>query len=152
MQMRKRVVNIVDDDPSVRGALWRLMTAHGYDAHTFGSAQALLASGLPSDDSCILMDFAMPEMNGLELKAELDRLGCTAPAILITAFNDADLEMRARAAGVTALFLKPVDADVLTGAINRAMAETGRRVPAGAGSAAGKKGEASPALRCETSA
>ena len=82
-----------------------------------------LAAGLPSPDSCLIIDVAMPEMDGLQLQAELKRLGSKAPVIFITALDDPGLRERAKQAGAVAFFQKPVDSDALVDAIKWALTE-----------------------------
>ena len=66
---------VVDDDPSVLGALSRLLRVRALEAKTFNSAQEFLAS-LPNGwPDCLIVDFQMPEMTGLELHAHLIRAG-----------------------------------------------------------------------------
>ncbi len=116
-----RKVHIIDDDSSVRRGFKRLLKSYGYDVQVFASAREFLAAGLPGDDSCLVIDVAMPEMNGLQLLEELTKQGCKAPVIFITALNDPEIRNRAKRFGVAAFFQKPVDADVFLDALNGAM-------------------------------
>ncbi len=132
---KKVVVYVIDDDPSVRYGLSKLMDAYGLEARFFESAREFLAAagvqprgghapirGLPGDNSCIVIDVAMPDMNGLELQEELTRAGCKAPVIFFTALNDPDVRERAKLAGAAGFFQKPVDAGALLDAIKWAVA------------------------------
>ena len=116
----KPVVYIVDDDPSVSRGLGRLMKSHGYEAWVFASARELLASGLPGADACLIIDVAMPQMDGLQLYAELCRRGCQAPAIFITALDDPAVRESVNRLGAAGFFRKPVDGDELLAAVKRA--------------------------------
>jgi FixJ family two-component response regulator len=116
----KSVVYIIDDDPSALRGLGRLMAAHGYGVHVFSSAREFLTSGPPGADACLLIDVAMPEMDGLQLYAELVRRGCQAPAIFITAQDDPATRESVKQAGAAGVFRKPVDGDELLEAIRRA--------------------------------
>jgi len=122
----KRKVHIIDDDPSVRRGLKRLMGAYGYEGCAFACAREFLAAGPPGDDSCLIIDVAMPDMDGLQLLEELTRLGCKAPVIFITALDDPDIRQRATRAGVVAFFRKPVDADELLDAVKKGARDGGR--------------------------
>lgn len=113
----KRVVYIIDDDPSIRRGFKRLMEADGYDARVFASAGEVLAAGLPGANFCLIIDVAMPEMNGLQLYAELLRRGCQAPAIFITALDDPAVRESVKGMRRAAFFQKPVDADALLDAV-----------------------------------
>jgi FixJ family two-component response regulator len=122
----KPVVYIIDDDPSVLRGLARLMKAHGFVAQAFASARAVLASALPAADACLLIDVAMPEMDGLQLCAELRRRGCLAPAIFITTLDDPAVREAVNRLGAAGFFRKPVDGDELREAVNRAMNGRGK--------------------------
>ena len=117
---------IIDDDPSALHGLGRLMKAHGYDARLFASAREILASDLPGANACLLIDVAMPEMDGLQLFKELVRRGCQAPAIFITALEGPAVRESVKQAGGAGFIQKPVDADALLGAVN-GVARTGSK-------------------------
>ena len=80
------MVAIVDDDDAIRTALRRLMRTIGYEATTFGSAEALLSSLEAAPPACMLTDIQMPGMSGLELASELDRLRPGLPIAVMTAY------------------------------------------------------------------
>jgi FixJ family two-component response regulator len=121
MPEQKFIVYIIDDDSSVLRGLRRLVDAYGYDARGFASAGEFLATGLPGDNSCLIIDVAMPEMDGLQLQEELVRRACKAPVIFITARNDPDIRERAKRAGGVGFFQKPVDAGALLDVIKWAL-------------------------------
>ena len=78
-------IAIVDDDPAVLRALSRLLRSRAFLVTTYGSGQEFLAAlpdGLPE---CLIVDFQMPEMNGMELHQHLISNGIAIPTILITA-------------------------------------------------------------------
>ncbi len=108
---------IIDDDPSALRGLGRLMQAHGYDARLFASAREILACDLPGANARLLIDVAMPEMDGLQLYQELVRRGCQAPAIFITALEDPAVRESVNQAGGAGFLQKPVDADALLDAM-----------------------------------
>lgn len=97
----------------------QLMAAHGYDARVFASAREFLASGPPGTAACLLIDVAMPEMDGLQLYAELLRRGCKTPAIFITALDDPATRESVKRLGAAGFFRKPVDGDELLAAVKR---------------------------------
>ena len=89
MAEKSPCIAIVDDDPAVLRALSRLLRSRAFHVKTYGSGQEFLAAlpnGLPK---CLIVDFQMPEMNGLELQQHLICNGKTVPTILITAQADA---------------------------------------------------------------
>ena len=74
-------VFIVDDDPSVLKALGRLMRSAGLNATTFASPQEFLDNHDQNALGCLVLDVAMPDMNGLELQQKLVTRGCELPVI-----------------------------------------------------------------------
>ena len=66
-------VFVVDDDPSVRSGLWRLLVSDGLRVATFASAREFLDDPRIGQPGCIVIDLRMPDSNGLQLQAELKR-------------------------------------------------------------------------------
>ena len=114
-------VAIVDDDPSVRKALARLLRAFSINPQTYGSAREFLDSLPGGVPECLILDLQMPEMNGLELQGELARVGARIPTIVITAHNEIGYRERCRAAGAASYLIKPLDEGTLLSAISAAM-------------------------------
>ena len=112
---------VVDDEPSVRRALSRLMTSAGYNAVTYGSAQAFLDGDHPEEPDLLILDVRMPGMNGLELQNHLAVSGRPIPIVFITAHENAIAKTTALAAGAVAFFQKPFDEKDLLGAIQHAL-------------------------------
>lgn len=112
---------IIDDDPSVLRGMGRLMQAHGYDARVFASGRELLAADLPAVDAFLIIDVAMPGMDGLELYEELRRGGCRAPAIFITALDDPSVRGAVKRAGGAGFLRKPVEEEDLLDAVHRSL-------------------------------
>ena len=113
-------IAVVDDDPAVLKALSRLLRSRAFHVDTYGSGQELLASlanGLPE---CLIVDFQMPEMNGLELQRRMIRDDFHVPTIMITAQRDLGLHEHENA-GLVALLLKPFQDSTLFAAIDRAI-------------------------------
>jgi FixJ family two-component response regulator len=107
---------LVDDDPAVLHALTFAFEIDGYAVSGFGSGEALLASDLPSDPVCYVLDEKLPGMSGLDLHAQLRSRGERAPVILITSNPSAYLRSRAAAAGID-LVEKPLLGSVLAGKV-----------------------------------
>jgi len=93
-----RVVVVVEDDDSMRQALGRLLEVAGFRAVTFGSAEALLSTGGVDGAVCVVSDFKLPAMSGLELMIELN---ARAPSGSRTHRSDSRMKRR-RAALVPA--------------------------------------------------
>jgi FixJ family two-component response regulator len=115
-------VLVVDDDPSVLSALARLIQAAGFRVLTFDRPSALLASTIPTDDACMVVDINLPEMNGDALCSALKASGRGLPAVLITGRNDFATQRLIEGADAVAALFKPVDERALFDAIARALA------------------------------
>jgi FixJ family two-component response regulator len=116
---------VVDDDPSVLSALARLIQAAGFRVLTFDRPSALLASAIPSDNACMVVDLNLPEMNGSELCNALAASERGLPAILITGRDDFATQRLIEEAHAVASLFKPVDERTLFDAITRALAPSG---------------------------
>jgi FixJ family two-component response regulator len=107
VQKNRRVVAIVDDDESVRDAIKRLMRSMGLAAEVFASAEEFLRSPDLDRTGCLVVDFSMPNMNGLELRHSLLLQRKEIPTIMITAYPSDDVRARALQAGVIGYLTKP---------------------------------------------
>ena len=94
--MRKEpVISIVDDDQFVRDSLKRLMKSVGYMAAAYPSAGDFLKSSQLEETSCLIADVHMPSMTGAELYEYLIKAGLAIPTILMTAYPDDRVRIRA---------------------------------------------------------
>jgi len=98
---------VVDDDESVREALAGLMKSLGYRAMAFSSAEDFLNSQGRDSAACLIADVQMPGMTGLELYNQLIASGNPIPTILITAYPDKGMRVRALQTGVVCCLTKP---------------------------------------------
>jgi FixJ family two-component response regulator len=115
-------VAVVDDEPSVRKALGRLLTASHMDVETFASGQEFLDSLSSRRPDCVVLDLHMPGLSGLDVQHELARGGAELPIVIVTAHEDAERRAQCLAAGATAYLLKPLDERTLLDAIGKATA------------------------------
>jgi FixJ family two-component response regulator len=123
MPLETPVVFVVDDDVSVRESIEQLVLYAGFRAETFESASQFLARPRPQTASCLVLDVALPDLNGLDVQALLtDRLDL--PIIFITGNGDVPMTVRAMKAGAAEFLMKPVDVDVLLAAIRQAVARS----------------------------
>ena len=121
--MSDPVVHVVDDDMSMRDSIAFLLGAEGISARTYESARALLDSGSGLDSGCIVTDIRMPEMDGMELVAELQRRGVRLPVIVLTGHGDVALAVQAMKAGVADFLEKPFDDEALLRAVRASLAQ-----------------------------
>jgi FixJ family two-component response regulator len=114
-------VAIVDDDVSIQRALARLLSAAGWQAVTFPSAEAFLQTGMEASPDCLMLDVWLPGMTGVELLEHLAVTGSTLPTVIITGRDDLQIHMRAMQAGAVAYLLKPLDEQELLQALQKAL-------------------------------
>jgi FixJ family two-component response regulator len=119
----RAVVHVVDDDPSVRGALESLFDSVGLASQTYGAARDFLAASRADEPGCIVIDVRLPDMNGLEFQAQLTRMGVRLPVVIMTGHGDIPMSVRAMKRGAVDFLSKPFhDQDMLdavTAAIER---------------------------------
>ena len=96
----RNVMLVVDDDSAVGNSLKFVLEVEGFQVRVFSSAEELLNEDSLPDASCLVVDYYMPGMNGLELVAHLRDRNVLIPAILITPAPSQNLRNRAAAAGV----------------------------------------------------
>jgi FixJ family two-component response regulator len=108
------MVFVVDDDPSVRRAIKRLVESVGLQVELFGSAAEFMDSSRPDVVSCLVLDIRLPGMSGLDFQRELARARDEIPTIFITAHGDIPMTVRAMKAGAVEFLTKPFrDQDLL---------------------------------------
>ena len=101
-------VLLVDDDRAVRRAIKLLLESSNYNVREYGQASDLLCDEVAKTCGCMITDYCMPEMSGLELLRKLRSIGWLGPAILITGHHESDLVQRAIASGFYAVIEKPL--------------------------------------------
>src|ERR1700730_13721715 len=115
------VVFVIDDDPSMRGALEDLVGSVGLQVRPFASPQDFLQSKLPEVPGCLVLDVRLPGMSGLTFQQELARLGGALPVIFITGHGDIPMSVRAMKAGAVEFLTKPFHDQELLDAIHTAI-------------------------------
>jgi RNA polymerase sigma factor (sigma-70 family) len=128
MSEPESIVFVVDDDPSVRSAIERLIGTVGLQVQLFGSAQEFLASRLPNVPSCLVLDIRLPGISGLGLQRQLVEANVQIPIIFITSHGDVPMTVRAMKAGAVEFLTKPFHDQDLLDAIYLALEkDRGRR-------------------------
>ena len=115
------VVHVVDDDDSMRTAITRLLNAAGYGVRGYPSAGAMLLAPPVDELGCIILDIRMPGPNGLELQEALGKRDDHLPIIFLTGHGDIPTSVRAMKAGAVDFLTKPIQRDVLLGAVANAV-------------------------------
>jgi len=120
-QRKTKLVAIVDDDDSMRGALHGLLKAVGLPAIAVASAEEFLNSGQQHQTACLIADIRMPGMSGLDLHARLNSERCRIPTIFITAHGDAKMRLQALREGAVEFLSKPFDDEALLESVRAAL-------------------------------
>jgi FixJ family two-component response regulator len=107
MKEEKSFIYVIDDDPSVRKALERLLRSTGRDAKTFASASEFLDFTCPDTPGCLILDIKMPGLTGLELQDRLAEKDISFPIIFITGHGTVPASVRAFKAGAMDFLQKP---------------------------------------------
>jgi two-component system, LuxR family, response regulator FixJ len=123
----KTMICVVDDDCDVLGSLQFLLETDGFDVRTFKSGAALLKDTASGDADCFVIDYKMPNMNGLDLVNRLRSRDISAPIILITGHPDEHISEKAATAGVHHVLRKPLLDESLIGHIRGALQERDTR-------------------------
>ena len=115
------IVFVVDDDVSVRESLELLISRAGWQPETFATAQEFLSRPRVLAPSCLVLDVALPDLNGLVLqkRVAVDRIDM--PIIFITGYGNVPMTVQAMKAGAVEFLTKPFGDDVLLSAIRHAL-------------------------------
>jgi FixJ family two-component response regulator len=118
---QKKNVAIVDDDPEIRASISTLLSALGYCASTFDSAETFLCHATTCRARCLLVDIELGDISGLELARQLAADGFSYPIIFMTGLVDPVIQSQADAAGGVAFLQKPFRAQALIDAVEKAV-------------------------------
>jgi FixJ family two-component response regulator len=117
-------IYVVDDNAAFRVAVARLLTACGYRVTLYESGDQLLENPPSEQAGCILLDFDMPVLNGLQLQERLSHSGHRMPVIFLTGRGDIPTAVLAMRAGADDFLSKPVEKDALLHAIKHALVKS----------------------------
>ena len=118
----QRVIYLVDDDDQLRAAFRTVLEGNaGWIVEDFASSEAFLAVYQPGREACLLIDAYLPGMTGLDLLRQLQKMGQSLPAIMITGFADVAVAVAAMKAGAQDFIEKPVSAGDLIASVERAL-------------------------------
>jgi FixJ family two-component response regulator len=121
------IVHIVDDEPGMRKALARLLRAEGFEARTFATAREFLLAFRAEETACLVLDVAMPDLDGMELQSRLTSLGMLLPIVFLTGQGDIPTSVRAIKAGAVDFLTKPVNDISLLRAVRSGLYLAGRQ-------------------------
>jgi FixJ family two-component response regulator len=124
-EIAKQVILVVDDDEAVRNSLRSMIRSEGFEVRAFSNGRDLLNEASLPAIGCLVVDYHMPAMNGLELISALRGRGVSIPAILIT--GNPTKDVRDRAAAIAVLVVeKPCQGSYLLDCVREAVAKNAR--------------------------
>lgn len=118
--MTKRTVYVVDDTEEVRTSLVFLLQGEGYACRAFPDGSEFLAELLGLDPGCVLLDFQMPGLTGLDVLSELRWMEFEWPVVMMTGHGNVNVAMTAMSHGAFDLLEKPFEEDMLMQILDRA--------------------------------
>jgi FixJ family two-component response regulator len=117
---RPHVVAVVDDDPSLRKALGRLLTTLGYAWSCFASSEALMNASGSLEATCLIIDINLGDGSGLDLARRLAKFDLAVPIIFMTGRQDEIIRRQCLDLSCVAFLLKPFTEERLVEAIAEA--------------------------------
>lgn len=115
--MPKERITIIEDTENLRTVLANVLEQEGFDPKTFASAEQALPELRANPSACILADFRLPGMSGLELLTEVRGFNRTVPYIIMTAYGSIDIAVQAMREGANDFLQKPFEPPTLVSAI-----------------------------------
>lgn len=117
---RREWIAVVDDDPSIRSSLARLLRSEGIAVETFAASMDFLAA-IASDGppSCVVLDVHLGTESGFELQEILAVRHASMPVILMTGHDKTSSAELARRVGPDGFLRKPFDGDSILGMVRR---------------------------------
>ncbi len=116
-------VYVVDDDPDLLRAIERLLQSAGLSVTTFASAHKFLDEYDRNAPGCLVLDLALPGLNGLELQRVLEQQASVLPIVFLTGRGDIAASVQAMKHGAADFLTKPIDDTALIAAIHDALAK-----------------------------
>lgn len=121
------LIRIVDDDIALLKALRLSLELDGWNVNTYNMASDFLDEDDNMNPGCLILDYQMPEMNGLELQQFLVDQGVSLPIVFLTAHAEVEIVIKAFREGAYDFLLKPVDPEALTASITKAIEKREKR-------------------------
>ncbi len=117
---KERVVHIVDDDDAVRRSAAFMLRNAGFQIENHVSGMAFLKVAKTAQRGCVLLDVRMPEMDGLQVQAEMATTGIDMPIVILTGHGDISIAVKAMRAGAVNFIEKPYEKEQLLAALDDA--------------------------------
>lgn len=119
--MSDPLIYLLDDEAGMVKALRRLLSSEGFAVSGFTRVGEFLGAYRPEIDSCLILDVAMPDLDGMELQRTLKERGVFVPIIFLTGHGDIPMSVRAMKAGAVDFLTKPVNAPDLLRAVRQGL-------------------------------
>lgn len=132
MAQNKGKILVVDDDPTLRAGLKRILGGRGYSVETAGTAEEALVVLTHEQFDLVLTDLQMPGMDGMALLGEIKRRSPHTPVVMLTAYGSMETVIQALRGGVSDFITKPFRPDELISIVEREIARHARVTPAAA--------------------
>lgn len=116
-----QIVFVVDDDAAMRDALSQFLGTAGLQVEAYADGPAFLTAFEADRRGCLLLDMAMPGMNGFEVQATLNARGLSIPIIFLTGHGDIPMAVQAVQAGAVDFLEKPIQGAALLERVQRAL-------------------------------
>ena len=127
MSTAGEIVYVVDDEAGMRKALTRLLRAEHFEVRPFEAARQFLAAYRADETACLILDVAMPDLDGMELQRRLTHAGAVVPIVFLTGNGDIPMSVRAIKAGAVDFLTKPVNDAELLRAVRTSLLLAGTR-------------------------
>lgn len=121
--MENEKITIIDDDEEVRITLRDIFHSYGFDVTTYSNPVVALEATLDDENNCILLDYDMPEMDGLAVQKALTQKGIYTPVIVYTGKVGVDDAVKSMNAGAFTLIQKPAPNNVLINKVREAVTQ-----------------------------
>lgn len=121
------MVYLLDDELEMLKALTRLLRAEGFQVQGFSSAREFLIHARQQGPACLVLDVAMPYIDGLAVQERLHQINAELPIVFLTGHGDIAMSVRAMKAGAENFLTKPVKAAELLPAIRAALQSAAHR-------------------------
>jgi FixJ family two-component response regulator len=122
----RKVIVVVDDDPSVLKGIERILKSHGFETRSFSSVEDFQSCTYLNEAICLVLDIDLNGKSGIELRRQLTKSGISVPVIYITANESDAIRQAAIDTGCVAFLTKPFQANALMSAIEKAATESDR--------------------------
>ncbi|MBI5165184.1 MAG: response regulator transcription factor [Magnetospirillum sp.] len=119
-------IYIVEDDAGERDSLVFRLESEGYHVRAYGSGLPFLADLAPGSPGCLLLDVNLPDIDGEEVLHRLTATGSRLPVILITAYGNVAMAVRAMKAGAVDFIEKPIFSRTILGTVERVLTTSDR--------------------------